>query len=758
MDIQIIKNDGTKEQLNIDKIYSHLQYACEGLNVSQVDIIKNAKLKFFNNMKSSSIQDSLIQSAQEMISEETPDYELCAGRLLNQKIRKELYNQYEPLDFKTQVKKRIREGHYSKDLEVYSDEDLDFLESKIDYELDNQLSYSALKQFYDKYLIKNKNKTIELPQEVLMLIPMSMFYKTKDLKLITLGYKLLSQRKISLPTPIMNGARTVYKQFISCNLINAGDSTDSLAKAAEMVMKCTSNKSGIGLNISFIRGLGARIGNPERVKHTGILPLIKTYESATASLTQLARGGSSNLTAPFYHYEIELFSQLSDNKGTVETRARHTDQTIILNRWFMKKALAKEDIYLFHMNEVPGLYNLLGEEEKFNEQYERYAKSVPNRHKKKVNAWDLLGLFIYERSITGRLYFTFADNFIKNSFKENLYQTNLCCEISVPSHSLDGFNHITQKHNDTVPEIGVCILGNINLGYIKNEEIPEAANFLVRFLDTMIEENDYNSEYIEYAAKNRRTLGIGISNLFGYLAKNKLFYNTQEAREKIHEIMELFSYHLHKVSIQIAKENTAFGHDGEVVVSGRCKLFGDTVYSEALFPFERFVNTKYTNFKLKQDWESLRRELQRYGIRNSSLMAVPPAGTSAEISNSTNGVEPPRGLVTIKTDKNSSFKKLVPFFKTSKHYYTTSWGLEFNNLDYFKLISVIQKFVDQSISLNQYTDTTKTRKVKIQEIIEELIECFNLGIKTLYYQNFRTTDDIDGLSEQVGCESGGCSV
>ena len=758
MNIQIIKNDGIKEDLNIDKIYSHLQYACEGLNVSQVDIIKNAKLKFFNNMRSSSIQDSLIQSAQEMISEETPDYELVAGRLLNQKIRKELYNQYEPLDFKSQVKKRIKEGHYTKDLNTYTDEELDYLGSKIDYELDNQLSYSALKQFYEKYLLKDKSKTIELPQEVFMLIPMSMFYKSKDLNLIIQGYKLLSQKKISLPTPIMNGARTTYKQFISCNLINAGDSTNSLSKAAEMVMKCTSNKSGIGLNASFIRGLGARIGNPERVKHTGILPIIKTYEAATASLCQVSRGGSCNLTIPFYHYEVELFSQLSDNKGTVETRARHTDQTIIISKWFMKKALQKEDIYLFHMNEVPKLYDLLGYEKEFDEQYNKYVRTVPSRHKKIVNAWDLLSLFIYERSITGRLYFTFADNFCKGTFKENLYQTNLCCEIAVPSHSLDGFNHITQKHNDTEPEIGVCILGNINLGYIKDTEIPEAANFLVRFLDTMIEENTYDSEYIKYAAKNRRTLGIGISNLFGYLAKNKLFYNTEEAREKLHEITELFNYHLHKTSIQLAKENTEFGFDNEITISGRCKLFEDTIYSDFKFPFERFQNTKFTNFILKQDWDALRKELQRYGIRNSSLMAVPPAGTSAEVSNSTNGVEPPRGLVTVKTDKNSSFKKLVPFYKTSKNYYTTAWSEEFNNLDYYKLISVIQKFVDQSISLNQYTDTTKTKKVKIQTLIEELIECFNLGIKTLYYQNFRSTDDIDGLQEQVGCESGGCSV
>lgn len=291
LNIRIIKNDGSREDLNIDKIYKHLQYACEGLNVSQVDIIKNAKLKFFNNMKSSAIQDSLIQSAREMISEESPDYELVAGRLLNQKMRKELYNQYEPKNFKDEVKKRVKSGHYSKDLLDYTDEELDYLGSKINYELDNELQYSAARQFYSKYLLKDNGKIIELPQEVLMLVPMAIFHKSKDLNLIVDGYNLLSQRKIAFPTPIMNGARTPYKQFISCNLIDAGDSALSLAKTAEMIMRCTANKSGLGVNVSFIRGLGARIGNPERVKHTGILPIIKAFEAATASLTQAGRGG-----------------------------------------------------------------------------------------------------------------------------------------------------------------------------------------------------------------------------------------------------------------------------------------------------------------------------------------------------------------------------------------------------------------------------------------------------------------------------------
>ena len=428
--IYIIKNNGTKELFDADKIISHAQFACEGLQASASEVVMNARLKIQDGSKSSDIQNALIKSAIELIDEQNPDYDIVAGRLLNQKLRKEVYNQYEPKSFKEQVKERVHKKYYDSILiDEYTDEELDYFGSKIKYELDEQLPHISINQWYSKYLVKDNKKVVEVPQEVNMLIPMVIFAKDPNRKeLILTGYKLLSQRKISLPTPIMNGVRTNFKRFISCNLIDMGDSALSLAKAIEKIMMCTASKAGIGLNASFIRGLGAEIGNPERCKHTGILPIIKAAESATGSLSQVSRGGASNLNLPFYHYEVELFSQLGDSRGTVETRARHTDQTIILNKWFLEKALSKEDIYLFHMHKVPKLYKRLGNYEEFSKWYNTYAESVPDRNKKKVNAFELLKLFLFERSITGRVYFTFADNCYKTgAFKETVYSSNLCC-------------------------------------------------------------------------------------------------------------------------------------------------------------------------------------------------------------------------------------------------------------------------------------------------------------------------------------------
>lgn len=603
--IHIVKNNGEREIFDAEKIHKHLHFACQNLDVDIISIIKDARLKIFDGAKSVDIQDSLIKSAQEKISEDSPDYELVAGRLLNQKLRKEVYKQYTPLDFKSQVKERIKKGFYTEDLNAYSDEELDYFGSLINYELDNELPYSALNQMYSKYLIKHNKKCIEVPQEVFILIPMAIFYNT-DIeyrkKYIKLGYELLSQRKISLPTPIMNGARTSYKKFISCNLLNFGDSVESFARGLEAVLKCTSAKSGLGINTSFIRGLGAPVGKPSRLAHTGMLPIVKAIEAATSALVQIGRGGchspvsevlvvdsiivdgakvdiqsfieanpnfdftlniilkkkkiedvipgdyvksfdidnnkecikrvtdifrpivkkedqriiefsdggkiinskdhpilvkrgnnyeykkfqdlligdivlnengtasitalknesidteqfcdlevaethnfyagingvycshnSSNLSMPFFHYEIELFSQLGDSKGSLENRARHTDQTIIINKWFLEKALNKEDIFLFHMNAVGNkdpkldLYDALGDYKRFDELYNYYSAKVPNKSKKKINAYDLLSLIINERMITGRVYIVFADNFVNSSFKENLYMTNLCC-------------------------------------------------------------------------------------------------------------------------------------------------------------------------------------------------------------------------------------------------------------------------------------------------------------------------------------------
>lgn len=743
--INIIKTNGNIEPYNAEKINEKVAYACEGLSgVSVSDVVMNASIRISNNTKSLDIQKALIQSANELVSEETPNYEIVAGRLLNQKLRKEVYNSYEPTkSFYEYIVERVKKGYYDKILlDKYTKEELDFYGSKIKYKQDETLSYISVNQFYTKYLIKNKQgKVIETPQESYMVLNLCVFAEHPERKKYILnGYKFLSEKMISLPTPIMNGLRTNYKKFISCNVIDLGDSVESLSIALDRFLRMTASKAGIGFNSSRIRGIDADIGG--RMKHTGVLPLLKAYESATTALSQIGRQGGSNNNNVWYHYEIELIAQLKDTRGTAETRTRHTDQTIILNNYFLKKALNKEDVYLFHPNQVPGLYEVLGNEEEFAKLYEKYSEEIPKKDKKKVNAYQLLDLILFERSFTGRVYLIFADNMHKGSWKNPVYNSNLCTEIQVPSTPLDG--------SLGTPEIGSCILGAINHGYVKDDDIEAICDYLVNFLDYMIDYSDYSIPEVEYSAKKRRTLGIGHSDIFHYLAKNKKFYNTSEGRELIHNRIEKCYYYLLKASNELAKTR------------GKCELYDDTKYSQGYLTFDEYKDHKETNFKLLMDWKSLRESIKEFGLRNSTLSSTMPCGNSANVSGSTSGIEPPRELSSIKGDKNTKIMKLVPEYARFKNYYTTAWGDDFNNIDYFKFIGIIQKFTDQSISTNQYTNVLRYKDniVPLTEIIKEILTANKYGLKTLYYQNFLSIENKDGISDekQEGCGSGGCVV
>lgn len=741
MEIYVTKNSGELELYDPEKINEKVLYACEGLsNVNASDILMNTNIKIVNKIKSSEIQKALVQSAAELITAETPNYDIVASRLLNQKLRKEVYGQYAPKDFLTCVKYRVKEGWYDKSiLEDYTEAEIEYFGTKIKYQLDEKLNYNSMSQMYHKYILKDKDRCIETPQEVFMLMQLYIFAKSENRKKWILeGYKLLSNREVSFPTPVMNGLRTNFKKFISCNVIDAGDSTKSLALTNARILQMTASKSGIGLNMSRIRGLGAEIGKG-RVKHTGILPLAKAFEAATGALTQQSRGGSANANYPFFHYEIELICQLKDTRGTYETRCRHMDITIMINKWFMEKVLKKEDIFIFHMNEVPGLYEALGDYEKFDILYKKYSKSVTKEHKKKINAYTLFNMFLFERSLTGRLYFVFADNIAKGPWKEPVYNTNLCCEITLPNKPLDG--------SLGTPEIASCILASLNHGYIKDERIPVACEYLIRFLDNMIDYMTYDMEEVEYSSTKRRALGIGHSDLFHFLAKNKKFYNTEEGKELIHRRMESSYYNLLKASNKLAKEK------------GKCELYNDTTYSEGWLSFKDFDNT----YQLQEDWQTLEKDIKEYGLRNSTVSACAPCGNSAVVSNSTSGVEPPRELETLKEDKNFKILKLVPDYERLKNYYTTSWGYDFNNIDYFKMLGIVQKFVDQAISTNQYTNTFKyeDQKIPLKDVYNEILTAMNSGLKTLYYQNFKANDNIDGLKEEQEeqkCGSGGCEI
>ncbi len=775
--ISVIKRDGTREVMDLSKIHKAVEWACDGFdNVSVSDVEMNSKLQMFDGISTTEIQKVMIRSAADLISERNPDYQYVAARLLLMDLRKKVYKQTNAIPFEYLVKNNIYKGVYDTVLlEKYSTQDLVYFSKYIKYERDLNFTYAGLSQMVDKYLLQDRftRELFETPQEAFMLIGMFMFMnyeKEKRKQYIIRLYDALSQFKISLPTPIMSGVRTSLRQFSSCCLIDVGDSVQSIMNSNTAVGYYTAQRAGIGLNFGRIRGIDAQIRGGE-VVHTGLIPFLKMYEASTKSFTQNSvRGGGSTSTVPFFHWEIETFIQLKNNKGNDENRVRRMDYSIALNKLFRERVKNNEDITLFSSEQVKDLYEAFYgmDPEKFELLYQKYEHSSRVR-KKSINARSLYLDILKERYETGRIYILNADHVnMHSSFKDSIYMSNLCQEITLPTSPLSDI----YKGDG---EIAMCILSNVNLGKLDSlDELDELTELLVRFLDELIDYQEYPVKTAEVSTKSRRSLGIGFSDVFHFLAKNNLDYRSEEARNMLHRYTERFQYGLIKASSLLAKEK------------GVCKAFDRTKYADNIFPvdtYEKNVNKLVTE-ELLCDWNELRAMVKKYGLRNSALSAIPPAASSSIVSNSTAGVDPVRKLLIVKMSKFGPLKQLAPDFSKCKNRYPLAWDID--NESYVKLIAVIQKFLDQSISTNLYYDTSKyeSNKVPMRDLIRHESVAYKYGLKTLYYmnsndnsgevsQNLAQIEDVEKVKDtginnidyqQVlddgmdGCEGGACSV
>ena len=737
--MHVIKRDGTRAPIDLSMIHEAVEWACNGYdNVSVSDIEINSKLQFYEGISTSEIQKVMIRSAADLISEKKPNYQYVAARLLLMDLRKTVYKQEQAIPFEYLVHNNIYKGVYDKILlEKYSKQELVFFGKHIKYERDFLFTYAGLSQMMDKYLLQDRKsgELYETPQEAFMLIGMFMFmnYEQKLRKKYVLKlYEALSLFKISLPTPIMSGVRTPLRQFSSCCLIDVGDSLSSIMHSNTAVGFYTAQRAGIGLNFGRIRGIDAPIRGGE-VVHTGLVPFLKMFEATTKSFTQNSiRGGGSTSTIPFFHWEIETFIQLKNNKGNDENRVRRMDYSIAVNKLFRERIKHNKEITLFSSEEVTELYDLFysPDYQAFKKMYETLEKSKYLR-KKTINARTFYLAILKERYETGRLYILNADHVNKHSpFKDHIYMSNLCQEITLPTAPL------TDVNKDE-GEIAMCILSNVNLGKIKNiDELDELTDLLVRFLDELIEYQEYPVKVAEKSTKNRRSLGIGVSDVFNFLAKNNLRYDNPESLQIIHQYMERFQYGLIKASAQLAKEK------------GACKYFERTKYSEGIFPidtYEKNVDELVAN-NLQCDWESLKAKVKKYGLRNSALSAIPPAASSSIVSNSTPGVDPVRKLLIAKMSKYGPLKQLAPGYGEYHQNYTLAWDID--NEKYVQLIAVFQKFIDQSISTNMYYDISKYQdnKVPIRDLIRHESIAYKYGLKTLYYLN---SNDNSGEVSQI---------
>ena len=744
----VTKRNGEKETIDLEKIHRVIAWAADGLDdvsVSQVEI--KSHIQFYDGIKTEDIHETIIKAAADLISEETPDYQYLSARLAIFHLRKKAYGRFEPPNFYDHVVKMVASGKYDQHiLEDYNESDFEHMSLFLDHSRDLNFSYAAVKQLEGKYLVQNRvsGEIYESAQFLYMLVAACLFakYPTETrLKYVEGFYNAISTFKISLPTPIMAGVRTPTRQFSSCVLIECADSLDSINAASSAIVKYVSQRAGIGVNAGNIRALGSTIRNGEAF-HTGCIPFYKHFQTAVKSCSQGGvRGGAATLFYPLWHLEVESLLVLKNNRGVEENRVRHLDYGVQFNKLMYQRLIKGGYITLFSPSDVPGLYDAFFEDQdKFDELYVQYENDESIR-KKRIKAIELFTLFAQERASTGRIYLQNVDHCNTHSpfdpSQAPIRQSNLCLEIALPTKPMNDIN-------DEEGEIALCTLSAFNLGAIDSlDELEGLADLAVRALDSLLDYQDYPVKAALNATMGRRTLGIGVINYAYYLAKNGLYYSNGSANNLTHKTFEAIQFYLLKATNELAKE------------SGACPKFNETRLSQGILPIDTYKKhiDSITGEPLHLDWESLRASIKEHGVRNSTVSALMPSETSSQISNATNGIEPPRGLISVKASKDGILKQVVPDYKNLKDNYELLWNIP-SNEGYLELVGIMQKFIDQTISANTNYDPSKFDggKVPVKQILKDILTAYKLGIKTMYYHNTR-----DGASDEIEVEDDGCA-
>jgi ribonucleoside-diphosphate reductase alpha chain len=739
----VVKRNGSVESLDLNKLHLMVEEACKdlaGVSASQVEM--QSGIQFYDGITTGEVQEILIRSASDLIDLEHPNYQFVAARLLLFAVRKQLFGRmHECPTVLEHTQKCVELGIYDAEiLDLYDAEEFEKLQSFIDHSRDYLFTYAGLRQVVDKYLVQDRSsgQVYETPQFMYLLIAATIFSKyPKETRLdyVKKYYDAISKHKINIPTPIMAGVRTPLRQYASCVLVDVDDTLDSIFSSDMAIGRYVAQRAGIGINAGRIRGINAKIRGGE-VQHTGVVPFLKKFEATVRCCTQNGiRGGSATVHFPIWHQEISDILVLKNNKGTEDNRVRKLDYSIQISKIFYERFIQNGEITLFSPHDVPGLYDAFGTD-KFDELYVQYENnsSIPS---KTIGAQELFLDLLKERAETGRLYIMNIDHCNSHSsFMDKIEMSNLCQEITLPTKPI-------QHIDDPNGEIALCILSAINIGKIKgNDELEVLCDLAIRSLDELIDFQGYPVKSAEIATKARRSLGVGYIGLAHYLAKHGEHYDDPGAWQLVHDLTEAFQYYLIKATTLLAREK------------GACEYSHRTKYGQGILPIDTYkkdVDELVPNV-LKYDWEKLRGMVKKYGVRNSTLSAQMPSESSSVVSNATNGIEPPRGYLSVKKSKKGPLKQIVPQFHTLKNNYTLLWDMP-SNRGYINIVAVMQKFFDQAISGNwSYNpENYPNNEVPVSVMAQDLLTTYKYGWKTSYYQNTYDikTDEVEESKTSV---------
>ena len=734
--ITVVKRNGERVPLDIAKIQRQVAHGCRGIDgVSPSMVEIKAQIELHDGMTTQTIDELLLKAMVNLIDEtENPEinnvnYQYVAGRQRVSMLRKEVYGVYDPPPLYEIVKKNVALGMYTGELlDWYTEDEWKIIDLFLDHNKDESYTFAAIAQLCEKYLVQNRatGQIFETPQVRYAIAAATAFHnepKETRLKLVKEYYECASDGHFTLATPVLAGLGTTTKQFSSCVLISSDDTLDSIFAAGEMMAKYASKRAGIGLEIGRIRPLGAPIRNGE-IKHTGLVPFLKKWFADLRSCSQGGiRNASCTVTFPVWHAQFEDLIVLKNNQGTEETRVRQMDYSVVVNAMFWNRYKRGETMSLFDPAEVPDLYEAYYRDSaEFEKLYLQYEQDKTKK-KKVVPADEIFkNGILKERTDTGRIYLVNIDNVINqgpfDTQLDPIYQSNLCQEILLPTRPF-------QRIEDPEGRIALCTLGSINWGAFRNpQEMRKACRVLVRSLSNLLNYQDFLSVQSKLANKDFEPLGVGITNLAYWHARKSFKYGEADALAEVKRWMEHQAYYLTEASVELAQER------------GPCGRSQYTYYGKGVFPWERRKEgvNELTDFAPSLDWEPLRARMIKYGIRNATLMAVAPVESSSVVLNSTNGIEMPMELISVKESKAGSFVQVVPEYKRLKNRYQLMWDQK-DCIDYLKTASVLAVYIDQSLSTNTFYNPANYSggKVPATVIAKNLMLAYRWGLKTIYY-------------------------
>ncbi|EDV1300578.1 ribonucleoside-diphosphate reductase subunit alpha [Salmonella enterica subsp. enterica serovar Hadar] len=769
---KVIKRDGTVQDFAPEKLNDWAAWACKDTDVSWSAVVMAALKNLPKGVvDSDTLQDVLIKAAEGLIKD-NPAYDTVAKELRLAQMRKRLYDSFEPPSLRFFHDHMVRVGAWEDMSAWISDDQFDALNQVIDHDRDRLFTSGGLKQFFDKYSRRNiaTGEIYETPQFAYMGMAMAMLSQPNWTILDAIDlYNAMSLHKINVPTPPLVGLRSSDRGFASCCLVDSTDTLDSIDTAEHIVFKMVAARAGIGYHLE-----SRSIADPVRngaFPHSGKLPYYRHIDRSVKANTQQTRGGSATVSYTYFDPEIIQLMQVKQQRATDENKIDKMDYSLSFNNLLLKRYLKNEDITLMSYFYAPEVHEAFyGEDEaKFEEIYVAAEKRVASLTKidhegktipaaPRISAKEILDTWLRIRMETGRMYaHHIGESNRHGNFLDPIRMTNLCVEITQPTRP---FHHITELYKtqdqlddmrpEDIGEVSLCNLGGVVLGRMESlAEWEKTCYILLKFVDTIIEIQDYPFPTMEYTAKKRRNVGIGLMNAAGAMAAEGLAYEGVEARNWIHREAEKLSYFLHKASVRLAKEQ------------GACDWFNRTKPSQGTLVIDTYKKTvdELVTVDLEMDWESLRADILKYGMRNSVLTAQMPGESSSVLLGVTNSIEPPRKIVSIKGSAVNKVIAIAPGATDWDTLMSYKLAYDIDRIEYIKWNAVYQKFLSQSSSFQMYYDYSKFENEIIpgDVAVRDFMTAVKYGIKTWYYANFNTANG-GGAGETTGCSSGGCTL